>query len=384
MGANFEGVTLRQATINKCNFRDVNFTRANLLGATLDDVDFSGAIFCQTVRPDGSIDDRDCYICENTCGCHTCDQEDCLLPDCCADPESGDGVCVDTRNGDPLNCGGCNDDCDLDVADNCIDGECACGNDPVCSGGETCVEGACTSPCDNNQVFCVTEGDGQCVTGVCCETGDGPGCPEGQVCIAGGCVGEGQFRVVLAWDENPRDLDTHLWLPPASPYHVAYYAKGSQTQHPYAELDIDDTSSFGPETLTIAQLQEGTYLYAVHLFAGSGTIATSGAVVKVYEGANLIKTYPVPTGLAWDVDNGGNVWWNVFTLTYDGTTSVITDVNTASGDPAPYPDTTLRGAGRGMPAKSADAGQEGKSNRGQRKTRGKGKSNGKNRGRARR
>jgi hypothetical protein len=85
----------------------------------------------------------------------------------------------------------------------------------------------------------------------------------------------------------------------------------------------------------------------------------------------LVQTYPVPTNLPWDPDNGTNIWWTVFSLTYDGTNTAITPINTAGGNPAPYPDSTLRAAGNGMPAKTAGGEGARKARGGKRKRRGR-------------
>lgn len=33
-------------------------------------------------------------------------------------------------------------------------------------------------------------------------------------------LAEGELRIVLSWGEHPKDLDSHLWLPPSQPYHI--------------------------------------------------------------------------------------------------------------------------------------------------------------------
>ncbi len=127
-------------------------------------------------------------------------------------------------------------------------------------------------------------------------------------------IDEREIRIVLTWDEDPRDLDSHLTGPiegSSDRFHIAYYNKGSSTSSPYAELDHDDVTSYGPETITIYQQFDGVYRYSVHRFAGSGSLTTtSNAHVAVYRGNTLWKEYDVPSSGSGDV-------WTVFEL--DGT-----------------------------------------------------------------
>lgn len=139
-------------------------------------------------------------------------------------------------------------------------------------------------------------------------------------------LNSGELRIVLSWGENPRDLDSHLWVPQSSGDYEVYYAdKGNCDAAPRACLDVDDTTSYGPETITIAQMQDGTYSYAVHWFAGTGSWAASEAVVRVYDVNGLAATYTAPN----DTSLGEKSWWYVFDL--DGTT--ITEKNTLSTSP---------------------------------------------------
>jgi hypothetical protein len=306
---------------------------------------------------------------------------------CCAEGDAcvgddlvcNDGECESCGGGGDLCCAGgtcdtgftCDPDgiacvaCGAAAGQLCCDTGDPCGTGLVCSGGsctpcggsgQTCCagdvcgddlvcdeDGACAS-CGTGAVVCGTGGDAQCVPGVCCEDeGEGPGCAEGETCIAGGCIDDDEVRIVLRWGAEPRDLDSHLWLPVASPDHIAWFDKGALGAFPFAELDIDDVSGIGPETITIADLQAGTYLYAVHLFAGTGTIGTSGATVQVHQGANLLATYSPPAEGPWDTQdptanpyNDRRIWWKVFELTSDGTDAVLTGINVSSTDPAPY------------------------------------------------
>ena len=52
-----------------------------------------------------------------------------------------------------------------------------------------------------------------------------------------------EYRVILTWGSSPSDLDSHLEGPG---YHVFYSNKTGKN----AELDVDDTTSYGPETVT--------------------------------------------------------------------------------------------------------------------------------------
>ena len=143
----------------------------------------------------------------------------------------------------------------------------------------------------------------------------------------------GQLRFVLTWGSEPRDLDSHLWLPPSMPYHVYFSRKGSLTACPNASLDIDDTSSFGPEVITITGFSPGTYRYAVNLFAGTGTLAGSGAQVQVFDVNGLVDTQIAPT------TGGSDVWWYVYDVTSSGVTPVNMILPAASV--APYADTGI-------------------------------------------
>ena len=115
-----------------------------------------------------------------------------------------------------------------------------------------------------------------------------------------------QYRFVLTWGQDPRDLDSHLWVPlgDESHYHIAFWDKGTLAASPYAELDVDDVTSFGPETITLLPNYEGQYVYAVHHWSGLGTLATSDAVVQIYAGTNLTHVLNAPSGTCYE-----NWWW---------------------------------------------------------------------------
>jgi hypothetical protein len=134
----------------------------------------------------------------------------------------------------------------------------------------------------------------------------------------------GQMRMVLTWGLVPHDLDSHFTGPipgSASRFHIYYSSKifrsGVTT---IAQLDVDDVTSYGPETVTLSQRITGTYRYSIYDFhnSGGGTeLSASGAKVQVYSSAGLVATYDVPTGRT-----GG--LWTVFEIR----NGVIVPINT--------------------------------------------------------
>lgn len=123
--------------------------------------------------------------------------------------------------------------------------------------------------------------------------------------------GENVYRVVLTWGENPRDLDSHVvgTKSDGNSFHV-YYSHKSEYDGDVevCNLDVDDTSSYGPETITLNTTTSEPYYYYIYKFAGSGTVGTSNAQINVYKGSELVRTFNVPT------DQGDGNYWNVFAI----------------------------------------------------------------------
>jgi len=153
---------------------------------------------------------------------------------------------------------------------------------------------------------------------------------------------EGEIRIVLTWGENPRDLDSHLYTPEidGTSHHLYYANRGSYSvdASPNISLDRDDVTSYGPETVTIAVSFEGEYEYKIYHYSGTGTLATSGATVKVYDSTGLLFTLNVPSSLS------DPLWWDVFR--YDGGAGYF---STPTGQPI-YGE----GGSSGMPVKYID------------------------------
>lgn len=145
----------------------------------------------------------------------------------------------------------------------------------------------------------------------------------------------GQTRIVLSWGETPYDLDSHTTGPITTSatdrFHVYYASRGSHTSSPYSELDVDDTSSYGPETTTIYQQATGTYKYYIHDYSNrysttSDALSKSLAQVKVYRGSALVATFHVPNiaGTLWAVfELNGNTIMPINTMTFESNPSVV-------------------------------------------------------------
>lgn len=121
----------------------------------------------------------------------------------------------------------------------------------------------------------------------------------------------GVYRIVLTWGVNPSDLDSHVYgtLSDNNTFHV-YYSHKSQYdgEREICNLDVDDVTGFGPETITLTPNVTKPYYYYVYRYSGSGSIASSGAQVKVYSGDTLVRTFNAPT------DQGTSDYWNVFAI----------------------------------------------------------------------
>lgn len=139
-----------------------------------------------------------------------------------------------------------------------------------------------------------------------------------------------QLRIVLKWGEQPRDLDSHLVGPAVDGggFHVYYSDENYEANSTLmANLDLDDTDSYGPETTTIYETTPGVYTYMIHDYTNrnsnnSTALSSSGAYVEVYLGTSTVaaQTFYVPSG--------GGTLWTVFS--YDSNTGTILPINTMS------------------------------------------------------
>lgn len=136
------------------------------------------------------------------------------------------------------------------------------------------------------------------------------------------------LRVVLNWGANPADLDSHL----AFPNNHIYFSHKTGNAQTQTNLDVDDTDSYGPETITIEKKHAGeSYVYAVHDYThinkpDTAGLSNSNAKVFVYIGQSLVRTYYVPK------NKTGNLW-TVFRITGDGEFQDINTMKGVTGDP---------------------------------------------------
>lgn len=120
------------------------------------------------------------------------------------------------------------------------------------------------------------------------------------------------YRIVLTWGESPSDLDSHMVGPDAegNQFHVTFGTGGAPGPAGtyICNLDVDDTNSFGPETMTLDPQGGATYYYYVQQYSDDGAMAGSSATVRVYHGSTLAAAFNVPT------NQGNGVIWNVFAV----------------------------------------------------------------------
>ena len=96
--------------------------------------------------------------------------------------------------------------------------------------------------------------------------------------------------------------------------HIYYVSQGSLATAPFVNLDVDDTSSFGPEYTTFAKLARNrTYRFFVHRYSGDFGSGQTGSPARVElnnRGAQAV--YAPPAG-----ETSSTRYWHVFDLRTD-------------------------------------------------------------------
>lgn len=111
----------------------------------------------------------------------------------------------------------------------------------------------------------------------------------------------------LTWGEFPRDIDSHLHVPGGA--HVYYVSHGSLAAEPFANLDVDDVTGFGPEVTTIRRPKIGIYRFYLHNFSQTFSPGMTGSPTSVelnYAGRTVVFTPPAGEGTA--------LYWHLFDL----------------------------------------------------------------------
>ena len=121
----------------------------------------------------------------------------------------------------------------------------------------------------------------------------------------------GSARIVLEWNAQPQDLDSYLWgnTDKGDDLYVNFRKRTCEGRDGLlAELDVDDTNGYGPETITLNDLN-GVYTYSVVDYRTTGTLQQYGATVKVY-----LPGKSAPTVITLDPNAGVENVWEVFEL----------------------------------------------------------------------
>ncbi len=136
-------------------------------------------------------------------------------------------------------------------------------------------------------------------------------------CLALGQTGAG-ITMKLTWGAAPGDLDSHLYTPSGA--HVYFGSKGKLLAEPFANLDVDDTDSFGPEVITLTKLMVGTYKYHVNNYSGfaSGSFTNATARVELNVPGRAAELFPPP---AVAEPNNTRIW-TLFELDVDAQCNV--------------------------------------------------------------
>ncbi|MFZ4463665.1 MAG: YfaP family protein [Bacteroidales bacterium] len=115
----------------------------------------------------------------------------------------------------------------------------------------------------------------------------------------------GTIRLVLEWDRRPDDLDLHLQK--TGGYHISYRSMTASNDG-MARLDRDAMSGYGPETITVKDVDDNAeYICYVHDFSNSDyprskALSRAKARILVYGEGQLLQVFLI------DEVQRGNQW----------------------------------------------------------------------------
>lgn len=158
---------------------------------------------------------------------------------------------------------------------------------------------------------------------------------------------EDSWRIVLTWDENPRDLDSHLVFHGESTNEwygcpEMYYRRPRATCGGVeANLNVDDTDSWGPETTSLSHVNSCgwgrtcKWVYKVKNYSADYNADDgwdqSNAVVTLYNKDQLVSVFRVGSADGYVTSNGrgytDTAFWSVFSIDADGSVEQCTNEN---------------------------------------------------------
>ena len=111
-------------------------------------------------------------------------------------------------------------------------------------------------------------------------------------------LSENQIRIVLTWGKSPSDLDSYLKISNGTT--ISYSNKTGDG----LRLDVDDTSGYGPETITIDNVNNSlVYKYIIYDYSNVSAVGVKGCEVNVYTSSGSYKFIGNKVSRAWEVFN---------------------------------------------------------------------------------
>jgi hypothetical protein len=114
--------------------------------------------------------------------------------------------------------------------------------------------------------------------------------------------------VNLKWEKEPSDLDLHLFIETDNNKweHISYSEIGSASSFPWAELDSDKKSGYGPKLIKIEKWIGNKYHIAVNHYSGNSDLKSSNAIVILNVGKEQFE-FKCPT-------EGNGKWWDIVNI----------------------------------------------------------------------
>ena len=121
------------------------------------------------------------------------------------------------------------------------------------------------------------------------------------------------LSIRLTWGEQPYDADSHLLTPSGD--HIYFANEGRLSAAPFANLDFDDTDSFGPEFITVRRLMVGRYRYAVNNYSETKNPGLKDSPISVFLAGPSIRSRILTPTL--NDNNISSKFWHSFDLVVD-------------------------------------------------------------------